>query len=89
MANRKLEGMKRQRGAALILVLIALALGSLLITPTLRYVYTGLLETRISEELLLQQYAADAAVEYSLWQLNYNVDGLTDQLDPDNPSSNL
>ena len=85
MANRKLESMKRQRGQALILVLIALALGSLLITPTLNYVYTGLRETHVSQEQLLEQYAADAAVEYSLWQLKY--DGLGDQLDPDNPSA--
>ena len=88
MRNRKLEGMTRQRGQALILVLIALALGSLLITPTLNYVSTGLLETRISERLLLEQYAADAAVEYSLWQLQHNVDNITDQLNPDNPSAN-
>jgi len=88
MRNRKLEGMTRQRGQALILVLIALALGSLLITPTLNYVYTGLAETRISERLLLEQYAADAAVEYSLWQLKYDVDGITGQLNPENPSAN-
>lgn len=76
--------MKKQRGAALVLVLIALSLGSLLIFPTLSYVSTGLLETRILEKRLLEQYSADAAVEHSLWQLKY---GLADQLDPDNPSS--
>jgi len=59
----------------------------MLITPTLNYVYTGLRETPVGEKLLLDQYAADAAVEYSLWQLKYNVDGLTDQLDPENPSA--
>ena len=88
MANKNLEGMERQRGQALILVLIALVLGSLLITPTLNYVSTGLIGTRVSEELLLGQYATDAGVEYSLWQLKYNVDGLTDQLNPENPSAN-
>jgi hypothetical protein len=88
VVNKKLKGMEKQRGQALILVLIALVLGSLLITPTLRYVGTGLTESHISEELLLKQYAADAAVEYSLWQLKYNVDGLIDGLDEDNPSSN-
>lgn len=86
MANRNLEGRGRQRGQALILVLIALAFGSLLITPTLNYVSTGLLEIRVAEDLLLRQYATDAAVEYSLWQLKY--DGLTDQLNPENPSDN-
>ncbi|MFQ6122885.1 MAG: hypothetical protein ACE5LA_07520 [Dehalococcoidales bacterium] len=88
MAIRNLGSMTRQRGQVLILVLIALALGSLLITPMLRYVSTGLIEVPVSKELLLKQYAADAAVEYSLWQLKYNVDNITDQLNPENPSAN-
>jgi len=86
MTNKNLGNMNRQRGHVLILVLIVLAVGSLLITPMLRYVFTGLKEADISKELLLKQYAADAGVEYSLWQLKYNVDGLTDQLSPENPS---
>lgn len=67
---------------------IVLALGSLLITPILRYVSTGLMEARISEKMLLKQYAADAAVEYSLWQLKHNIDGLIDQLNAENLSYN-
>ena len=51
MAKRKVESTNGQRGSAFILVLIALALGSLLVTPTINYVSTGLVETRISEEL--------------------------------------
>ena len=82
----KLESSKGQKGQALILVLIALAFGSLLITPTLNYVSTGLLEIRVAEDLLRRQYAADAAVEYSLWQLKYNVDDIVDELDYENPS---
>ena len=42
----------RQKGAALILVLISLAAGSLLVVPTLDYVYTGLQETRIADQAL-------------------------------------
>ena len=87
MVNRKLKDMKNQRGFALVLVLTSLAFGSLLIVPTLRYVSSGLLQTGISEELLLEQYTADAAVEYSLWQLKYDVDGIIDQLNPENPST--
>ena len=83
--KRESEGRSGQRGQALILVLIALALGSLLITPTIQYVSTGLIESRVSEEQLLEQYAADAAIEYTLWQLQYNVDGITDQLNYENP----
>ena len=88
MVRTSEKRMKRQRGQALILVLIVLSLGSLLITPTLKYVYTGFSEANISEKLLLQEYAADAAVEYNLWQLKYNVDDLVGQLSPENPSSN-
>lgn len=85
MMKRESEGRSGQRGQALILVLIALALGSLLITPTVGYVSTGLIESRISEEQLLEQYAADAAIEYTLWQLQNNVGGITDQLNDENP----
>lgn len=85
--NRKLKDTKNQRGMAFVLVLISLAFGSLLIVPTLRYVYTGLTQTSLSEEVLLEQYAGDAAVEYSLWQLKYDVDGLIGQLNPENPSA--
>ncbi|MFC1995435.1 hypothetical protein ACFLVM_00970 [Chloroflexota bacterium] len=85
--NTKLGGKNGQRGQALILVLIALAVGSLLVTPTLNYVSAGLLDIRVSKERLLEHYTADAAVEYTMWQLQYNIDGLTDQLDPENPSS--
>lgn len=85
--NSKSKTVDGQQGSAFLLVLIALALGSLIIIPNLNYVSTGLLESRVSKDMLLNQYSADAAVEYSLWQLKYNVDGLTDQLDPENPST--
>ncbi|MFC2069975.1 hypothetical protein ACFLTB_02220 [Chloroflexota bacterium] len=75
-----------QKGAAFMLVLIALALGSLVITPTINNISTGLIESRVSEEQMLEQYTADAVIEYTLWQLQYNVDGMTDQLDYENPS---
>ena len=80
-----LKKANRQRGAALILVLISLAAGSLLVVPTLDYVYTGLQETRIADRLLLEQYSADAAIEYGLWQLENNVDNITDEFSLDNP----
>jgi hypothetical protein len=86
MNNIKSDGVKRnrQRGGALILVLIALSVGSLIIVPTLDYVYTGLKRVPISERLLMEQYSADAAIEYGLWQLAYG-DNTTDDLSPDNP----
>jgi len=87
MKTKKLDEKKNQRGAALIMVLIALALGSLLIPSTLNYTYTGVVDSSITEEQFLDQYTADAAVEYALWQLKNNVGGLTDELDPENPST--
>lgn len=88
MKINKLSSIIRQRGQAFVLVLIALAVGSLLIVPTLNYVNTGLRFVPLSDSLLLDQYTADAAIEYGLWQLEYNVDNVTGQLSPENPSSN-
>ena len=84
----KLHLGKGQQGQAFLLVLVALALGSMLITPTIQYVYTGQTEAQVLNDMLLDQYSADAAVEYHLWQLTYNVDGITEGLNPENPSSN-
>jgi len=88
MKNNSLKGIIRQRGQALVLVLIALAVGALIIVPTLNYVNTGLRYVPLSDSQLLDQYTADAAIEYALWQLEYNVDNVTGQLSLDNPSSN-
>jgi len=76
--------MKRQRGQALILVLILLAVGSLVIVPVLRYTVTGLRSQSISEDVVTKQYAADSAVEDALWQLLRN--GVLDILNSDNTS---
>lgn len=74
---------RKQNGQTLIIVLIILAVGSLLIVPTLNYVSTGLLGIRVAKNSLLTQYALDAAAEYQLWQLDYsdNVTELLEQPD--------
>lgn len=61
--------MKGQRGQAIILVLIFLAVGSLAITPALRYIDTAHTSQRISEDYLARQLAADAALEDAIWQI--------------------
>ena len=86
MAGNDTGKMRKQKGMALALTLMALAVGSLLIIPTLNFVYSGTINTRIAEEYTLEQYTAEAAAEFALWQLKYNVDDITDLLDMDNPS---
>jgi hypothetical protein len=76
----------RQRGSAFILVLMALTLGSLIIMPTLQRVSTGILSADISRDAFIEEYSADAVVEYTLWQLIY--DDTTDTLSLDNPTIN-
>ncbi len=75
-----------QRGSALLLVLASLSIGSLIITPTINYVYTGISRADIAEDYILDQYAADGALELVLWQIKYDPDDLLDGLTADNPS---
>lgn len=70
---------RKQKGQALIIVLMILAVGSLVIAPTLSYVNTSLLGIRVARNSLFTQYALDAAAEYQLWQLDYS-DNVTDLL---------
>lgn len=62
-----------QDGRALILTLIILGIGVLLIPPFLAYISTNLLASRVTEEGLKEQYAADSGIEYALWQLQHGV----------------
>ena len=74
-----------ERGYVMIIVLIALVVGSFSIPPTLKYVSTGMNAARVSEDQLLNEYAAEGGVEYGLWQLAYNVGGIVDSLTVENP----
>jgi len=58
-----------QRGQALPLALIFLTVGTLMITPALTYTSTGLHSERISEELVAEQDATDAAVVDAIWRM--------------------
>lgn len=61
--------MKRQDGQVLPLVLVFLLVGTLLISPLLNYVFTGLRSQQIFENIVSRNYAADAAVEDVLRQM--------------------
>ena len=60
---------KRESGQAFILVLILLLLGSLMLTPLLTFVSTGLKAGQLCEQKTDELYAADAGVEYALWNI--------------------
>jgi hypothetical protein len=67
--NRKLA---RKRGAALLLALVILALGSIVVTPVLIYVSSGLNNTRnVYEKNTDQVYSADAGIEDAQWRIKY------------------
>ena len=60
-----------QAGHVLVLALIALAAGSLLITPFLRSVSNNVLLSEQFENAIEEQYASDAGVEEALWHVSY------------------
>ena len=78
---------KKQAGQALILVLIVLAIGSMLVIPSLRLTGTSLMNTPIVERQIKGLYAADAAQEYILWKLAY--DNLGQQFTVDGQSASF
>ena len=60
---------KREAGQAFILVLILLAVGALVVVPTLRLTSTALKSTQVALPKLEALYACDAAQEWVLWKL--------------------
>ena len=78
-STRKLHGLLRracffsllrsERGRSLPAALIALAVGSLLITPFLSFVSSRSIGTRSAAETFQEQYAADAGIEFGIWAL--------------------
>jgi len=61
--------MKGEKGAALPLAIMALALGSLVIMPFLGHASSTLIGSGVYEQGLDEGYAADAGIEYAVWGL--------------------
>jgi len=69
----------------MVMALIAFAVGSLVITPTLSYMASGVKSSAIHQRLTGELYAADAGVEYAMWCIkndescdtSITVDGIT------------
>jgi len=78
--NSKVRAMKKwlseitrgEAGMALPVVLVMLALGSLLIVPSLNYVSTSLKTGEMVEKNVEGLYAADTGVEDALWRIRNN-----------------
>jgi hypothetical protein len=60
---------KGEEGAALLVVLVMMTVGSLLIVPTLNFVSTSVRTGEIFEEQVEALYAAEAGVEDGLWRM--------------------
>jgi hypothetical protein len=61
-----------ERGQALPLALVALAVGTLLVSPFLADVSANLLAGRRTDENIADYYSAEAGIEWGLWRLKNN-----------------
>ena len=61
--------MNNEKGQALPLALIVLAVGTLVIVSFLGLASSNLIGSRAYEQAITEQYAADAGVEYAIWHL--------------------
>jgi hypothetical protein len=59
----------REKGQALPLALIALALGVVLVTPFLTSVSVNVIANRHAGEAIADRYSVDAGMEWGLWRL--------------------
>ena len=76
---KKLRG--REKGQALILALILLAVGSLTLVPLLTFMSSGLDAGATFEEKVDELYAADAGVQDAIWKINNLPDSLPGELE--------
>lgn len=65
-----------EKGYALLLVLILLSVGTLVITPFLSFMSTGLVVGQVHEKQTHELYAADAGVEDAIWEIKASAAGL-------------
>ncbi|MEN8615260.1 pilus assembly PilX N-terminal domain-containing protein [Dehalogenimonas sp. THU2] len=68
--------MKKEKGQALILAMIMLAVGSLIIAPMLSLIGSGVIIARQTEQQVELNYAADAGFERAVWMIREDIPGL-------------
>jgi len=64
--------MNSEKGQALPLAMLALAFGTLVISPFLGHASSSLVGSRIYGQVISEQYSCDAGVEWALWRLKEN-----------------
>ncbi len=74
-----------QGGFTFALVLAVLAVGTLMIVPTLHLASSGALASSQARSALLEEYAADAGVEHAMWRMARD-DAFADQFTWQNPT---
>jgi type II secretory pathway component PulK len=67
-----------QNGQALPIVLAALALGIMVVAPFLSHASANLISARAYQQMLYEQYSADAGIEQAIWSLT--EDNLASQI---------
>src|SRR4030042_1636621 len=61
--------MNDEKGQALPLVLLTLAIGTLVIAPFLGHASSSLIGSRLYGQSIAELYSCDAGVEYAIWHL--------------------
>jgi hypothetical protein len=79
---------KGQKGQALVMALILLALGGLIIGPLLSYMDTGLAAGGVYERKAGELYAADAGVEDAIWKIQHPGEAGYLPCNPSSPARN-
>jgi hypothetical protein len=69
--------MRDEKGQALLLTLLLLLIGSLILTPALNFMGTGVKSGRVYEQKNDEIYAADAGVEDAMWHIRYDDNNST------------
>ena len=68
--------MNNEKGQTLPLVLLAMAIGSLLVTPFLGHAGSNLIGSRTYRQAIMEQYSGDAGIDHGIWNLIYGgLDG--------------
>lgn len=70
--------MNSEKGQALPMVLIAMVVGALVVSPFLSHVGTSLVGSKAYAQAIYSQYACDSGAEHAIWNLTNG--GLTDNL---------